>query len=118
MISMKKKHKFVDACNTFSVYINCNMPIILRHAFVQKRIKSSSISEKKARIMAEGTNIGNKGMPNRALYHAIINRFFSFKHSLAIIQRPPTSKGQQRNMCFQLKIFLLTILRSRPSFHR
>lgn len=37
---------------------------------------------------------GGRSESNRVLYHAIINRFFPFKHSLAVIQqrRPPASE--------------------------
>lgn len=68
--------------------------------------------------MAEGVKIEDRSVPNRALHHAIINRFFPFKHSLAIIQRPPTSKGRRRDMCFLLKTHLSTILRSHPFSRR
>lgn len=40
-----------------------------------------------SRGMVKGEKVGDTSESNQALYHAIINRFFPFKHSLAIIQR-------------------------------
>lgn len=112
-VSMQKKRKLIGHMILYPIRHKLpNMPATLRYALVRKRIKIVEYrreeGEKKARRMALGAKIGGRSMPNRALYHAIINRFFPFKHSLAIIQKPPTSKGRWKDICFLPKPFLPT----------
>jgi len=51
----------------FRIRKSRNMPMTLTRLYRNESNRRVS-AKKKARIMAEGTNIGNKGMPNRALY--------------------------------------------------